>query len=280
MIVDGQKFACETCIRGHRVSSCSHSDRPLIKINPKGRPLTQCKHCRDLRKSKNTHSSCACGSYTAKCDIEEHNCTCSHTRRNRRLKSRKDMYSHSFTSTGDYGVPQLFARATSAPNIMSAFPHTSSYYEPSSLPAHYGSGSETSDTAVNVPSYNDILRNHSIPVPKLSTESASSSPRRGYELPYYRSQVEYTAASISGSDTHSESPESCLWYDSDVPQSDTRETFNIYADYVSERFYPDAAYPTNHATQLSTSLAHSDYYQPMVNPDQSAAQHNTYTSSI
>lgn len=50
----------EVCIRGHRSSRCTHSDRPLFEIRKKGRPITQCNHCRDLRKVKQVHVRCGC----------------------------------------------------------------------------------------------------------------------------------------------------------------------------------------------------------------------------
>ncbi|THC98873.1 hypothetical protein EYZ11_001651 [Aspergillus tanneri] len=37
------------------------SDRPLTHINKKGRPVSQCTHCRGLRKSRTTHTKCECG---------------------------------------------------------------------------------------------------------------------------------------------------------------------------------------------------------------------------
>ncbi|KAL4804531.1 hypothetical protein BDV18DRAFT_143361 [Aspergillus unguis] len=61
MLIDGEKWACEACVRGHRVSSCHHNDRPLTHINKKGRPVSQCQHCRGLRKSRTTHTKCECG---------------------------------------------------------------------------------------------------------------------------------------------------------------------------------------------------------------------------
>lgn len=61
VLLNGVKYACERCIRGHRVSSCTHTDKPLTMIKPKGRPASQCLHCRELRKIKNVHSSCSCG---------------------------------------------------------------------------------------------------------------------------------------------------------------------------------------------------------------------------
>ncbi|KAJ5989002.1 hypothetical protein N7481_004212 [Penicillium waksmanii] len=45
MLIDGQKWACEACIRGHRVTSCKHHDRPLIRIKRKGRPFATCTVC-------------------------------------------------------------------------------------------------------------------------------------------------------------------------------------------------------------------------------------------
>ena len=54
----------ETCIKGHRSSSCKHTDRPLFEIKKKGRPVTQCEHCRELRKTKQVHVKCICESRT------------------------------------------------------------------------------------------------------------------------------------------------------------------------------------------------------------------------
>jgi len=61
MLIDGEKWACEACVRGHRVSNCQHIDRPLTHINKKGRPVSQCPHCRGLRKSRASHVKCECG---------------------------------------------------------------------------------------------------------------------------------------------------------------------------------------------------------------------------
>ncbi|ORZ00641.1 copper fist DNA binding domain-domain-containing protein [Syncephalastrum racemosum] len=57
---DGVKLACLSCIRGHRSSSCNHLDRPLLEVRKKGRPISQCAYCRDLRKTKQIHAKCAC----------------------------------------------------------------------------------------------------------------------------------------------------------------------------------------------------------------------------
>lgn len=61
MLIDGEKYACEACVRGHRVSNCQHADRPLSHINKKGRPVSQCAHCRTFRKSRSAHVKCDCG---------------------------------------------------------------------------------------------------------------------------------------------------------------------------------------------------------------------------
>ncbi|KAF9190519.1 hypothetical protein BGZ50_000174 [Haplosporangium sp. Z 11] len=61
VFVNGQKFACATCIKGHRSTSCNHGERPLHEIKKKGRPSTQCMHCKELRKAKQVHVRCLCG---------------------------------------------------------------------------------------------------------------------------------------------------------------------------------------------------------------------------
>ncbi|KAK5083548.1 hypothetical protein LTR05_006051 [Lithohypha guttulata] len=60
MLINGEKYACEACVRGHRVSSCSHSERKLLHVNKKGRPVSQCPHCRSLRKNRSQHVKCEC----------------------------------------------------------------------------------------------------------------------------------------------------------------------------------------------------------------------------
>ncbi|KAM5539749.1 hypothetical protein V8D89_006562 [Ganoderma adspersum] len=62
VFVGDKKYACETCIKGHRSSSCKHTDRPLFEIKKKGRPITQCEHCRELRKTRQIHVKCLCES--------------------------------------------------------------------------------------------------------------------------------------------------------------------------------------------------------------------------
>ncbi|KAG0270882.1 hypothetical protein BGZ95_001390 [Linnemannia exigua] len=61
VFVNGQKFACSTCIKGHRSTTCNHGERPLHEIKKKGRPSTQCPHCKELRKAKQVSVRCICG---------------------------------------------------------------------------------------------------------------------------------------------------------------------------------------------------------------------------
>ncbi|KAG8935912.1 hypothetical protein FRC02_005667 [Tulasnella sp. 418] len=60
VLVNGTKYACANCINGHRSSSCGHVQRPLYEIKKKGRPVSQCERCRELRKAKKIHVRCAC----------------------------------------------------------------------------------------------------------------------------------------------------------------------------------------------------------------------------
>lgn len=50
-------------LKGHRVSSCTHKERPLFHVNKKGRPVSQCQHCRGLRKSRAAHVKCVCAEH-------------------------------------------------------------------------------------------------------------------------------------------------------------------------------------------------------------------------
>ncbi|GAA5865942.1 hypothetical protein JCM3774_005531 [Rhodotorula dairenensis] len=69
VLVDGVKYACQQCIKGHRSSKCTHSTRPLTEIRRKGRPSTQCAHCKQLRKTRSVHARCDCA---AKESTQEH----------------------------------------------------------------------------------------------------------------------------------------------------------------------------------------------------------------
>ncbi|KIR33342.1 ligand-regulated transcription factor [Cryptococcus deuterogattii MMRL2647] len=68
VLINDKKFACEKCIKGHRVSACTHTDRPLFEVKKKGRPSTQCKHCKEKRKTagSSVHTKCQCGASDSK----------------------------------------------------------------------------------------------------------------------------------------------------------------------------------------------------------------------
>ncbi|CAH7672419.1 copper fist DNA binding domain-containing protein, partial [Phakopsora pachyrhizi] len=55
-----KKFACQACVKGHKSSSCNHTNRKLTKISKKGRPPTQCIRFRELRRTNKIHSMCMC----------------------------------------------------------------------------------------------------------------------------------------------------------------------------------------------------------------------------
>ncbi|KAK4055515.1 copper-binding transcription factor [Microbotryomycetes sp. JL201] len=72
VLIDGVKlpagqFACQSCIKGHRSSKCTHTSRTLVEIKKKGRPASQCAHCRDLRRTRSVHGRCDCAAR----DLEE-----------------------------------------------------------------------------------------------------------------------------------------------------------------------------------------------------------------
>ena len=60
IVVNGKKYACNSCIKGHRSGKCNHKNRELLELQPKGRPKTQCAHCRELRIVKKIHIKCLC----------------------------------------------------------------------------------------------------------------------------------------------------------------------------------------------------------------------------
>ncbi|KAJ1962799.1 copper-binding transcription factor [Dispira parvispora] len=89
LLIDGKKYSCHKCIKGHRASSCTHRDRELVEVRPKGRPQSQCPKCRELRKTRSIHTKCVCGeeSYTKRRKVSSTNeiesllnpCDCSKT---------------------------------------------------------------------------------------------------------------------------------------------------------------------------------------------------------
>lgn len=61
IFIDGRKYACDACIRGHRASTCNHTQRQLQAVRPKGRPSSQCEQCRTKRATGSFHGRCDCG---------------------------------------------------------------------------------------------------------------------------------------------------------------------------------------------------------------------------
>ncbi|TPX36259.1 hypothetical protein SmJEL517_g01469 [Synchytrium microbalum] len=63
VVFQGSKFSCAACQNGHRSQSCDHLHRVLLEIKQKGRPATQCGHCRTKRSTGTGHSHhrCMCG---------------------------------------------------------------------------------------------------------------------------------------------------------------------------------------------------------------------------
>ncbi|KAG7900516.1 hypothetical protein KL905_004376 [Ogataea polymorpha] len=95
VLINGVKYACERCIRGHRVTTCTHVDQPMMMIKPKGRPSTQCAHCRQQRKLKNAHITCTCNSKTKEHDVScachvDGECTCSKQKKSSSKKKDED----------------------------------------------------------------------------------------------------------------------------------------------------------------------------------------------
>ncbi|KAK9429986.1 hypothetical protein V1505DRAFT_393693 [Lipomyces doorenjongii] len=57
LLVDGEKYACIRCIRGHRSSTCKHKERPLVQVRKRGRPVSDCNH----RLAVLPDGTCECG---------------------------------------------------------------------------------------------------------------------------------------------------------------------------------------------------------------------------
>lgn len=60
VLINGVKMSCESCLRGHRASSCSHTRRHLVPVRRKGRPSSQCDVCKSKRVVGNFHGKCQC----------------------------------------------------------------------------------------------------------------------------------------------------------------------------------------------------------------------------
>jgi hypothetical protein len=48
------------CVTSREADNVATADRPLVHINKKGRPVSQCPHCRGLRKARAQHVKCDC----------------------------------------------------------------------------------------------------------------------------------------------------------------------------------------------------------------------------
>ncbi|KAH3680505.1 hypothetical protein WICMUC_000293 [Wickerhamomyces mucosus] len=140
VLIGGVKYACERCIRGHRVTTCNHTDQPLMMIKPKGRPSSQCKHCKDMRKNKNSHStgSCTCSKVkksishtsvntlnsTKSCGCELNKpCVC-HTKRKPTTSSISKKSRSS--SIVDFNIPTPSSHNESTPSNINSIPNSTS----------------------------------------------------------------------------------------------------------------------------------------------------------
>ncbi|KJZ73223.1 hypothetical protein HIM_07420 [Hirsutella minnesotensis 3608] len=76
-LINGQKMACEPCIRGHRSTKCTHAnERLMVPVRKPGRPLSSCPHpssrpcsCAAVTAAIPRKQKCRCGtSQTAQSD--------------------------------------------------------------------------------------------------------------------------------------------------------------------------------------------------------------------
>ncbi|KAI9342633.1 hypothetical protein BDR26DRAFT_273061 [Obelidium mucronatum] len=65
--ISSTSFTCEPCLKGHRSNSCGHWMRRLVEVKGKGRPVSQCAHCRTRRSA----SAAASASATAAANAED-----------------------------------------------------------------------------------------------------------------------------------------------------------------------------------------------------------------
>jgi hypothetical protein len=109
--------SCELCkpLLGTLSLTLGFPDRPLQHINKKGRPVSQCSHCRNMRRSKSAHVKCDCGEKTSKCvhlqaTVDGHRdscccnhggrCTCSHKKEQNQLDTVPESDSEQELSSG------------------------------------------------------------------------------------------------------------------------------------------------------------------------------------
>ncbi|OZJ06480.1 hypothetical protein BZG36_00578 [Bifiguratus adelaidae] len=73
VIIRNLKYACQPCIRGHRVARCKHLDRTLLQLRKRGRPIKKCAQCGGLHVSNkiNILSRCRPGNHN---HVEGCNC--------------------------------------------------------------------------------------------------------------------------------------------------------------------------------------------------------------
>ncbi|KAK2056204.1 copper fist DNA binding domain-containing protein [Colletotrichum caudatum] len=78
-LINGQKMACEPCIRGHRSTKCTHAnERLMVPVRKPGRPLSTCPHppsracgCGSVTAAIPRKQKCGCGSSSATPTTEE-----------------------------------------------------------------------------------------------------------------------------------------------------------------------------------------------------------------
>ncbi|CAO3613655.1 unnamed protein product [Cunninghamella echinulata] len=60
ILINNIKYACTSCVKGHRSTRCKHTERNLLPIRKKGRPISQCNKCREERQKYRIHQKCLC----------------------------------------------------------------------------------------------------------------------------------------------------------------------------------------------------------------------------
>ncbi|GAA5827861.1 hypothetical protein JCM11251_007708 [Rhodosporidiobolus azoricus] len=160
MLIDGIKFACEPCKKGHRQSHCNHTDRPLFEIGRRGRPVTACKECRAARKINNCHR------------------TCTHM-----TEQEKDEASHPLLKTlpngsKDLASVNLIRRSSSVrsrSSASSAAPSTSRTPTAASSSANPAAAASEEDLAT-------VGRKKSVSRPPISRRSSSAAQKKPHDL--------------------------------------------------------------------------------------------------
>ncbi|KAI8889541.1 hypothetical protein K501DRAFT_329039 [Backusella circina FSU 941] len=169
--INGVKHACASCIRGHRVKKCNHVEREMVPIPKRGRQISQCNHCRNLRTTNRTHVKCTCALSTAPnpingclCEII-HTCSCVANHLQDTTKPNNDSASpvtppDTISTTSSSNSPVLlydFFDLTPSPAVTASVPappisSSSPSLSPSS--SHYSNNSTTITSENNM---NDIM---------------------------------------------------------------------------------------------------------------------------